>query len=136
MTDITIIGNTCADPELRYATSGTAVLNVSVAVNHRVKGEDGQWTDGTPDFFNVVAFKTLAENVAESVPKGTQVIVKGRLQIREWEGKQGDKMKTVEVVADNIGVGLQWATVPGVTRTRGNQPKPAATPPADGTGDC
>lgn len=105
---ITLVGNVTRDPEVRYTPAGQAHTFFGLAVNRRWKKGD-QWEEQT-SFFNVTAWRELAENVAESVKKGTRVVVTGRLEQREFE-KDGQKRSTVEVVADEVAPSLRWATV-------------------------
>lgn len=105
---ITIIGNVTRDPELRYLTSGTALAQLGVAVNRRYQ-QNGEWQEDT-SFFDVVCWRDLADNVSESISKGDRIIVTGRLEQRSWETQDGDKRSKVEIVADEVGPSLRWAT--------------------------
>jgi single-strand DNA-binding protein len=116
-TPITIIGNLTADPELRFTPNGAPVCNFSVAVNHRVKDGDG-WADGEPTFWRINAWRDLAENVAESITKGTRVVVTGRVQARSWETPEGDKRTAVEITADEVAPSLRWATAEVTRKSR------------------
>jgi single-strand DNA-binding protein len=107
---VSIVGNLTDDPELRYTPNGAAVCKFRVAVNRRYKDESGQWKDGDTSYFSVNAWRTLAENVAESLTRGTRVVVSGRLQQRSWETQEGDKRTVIEIEADEIGPSLRWAT--------------------------
>lgn len=108
----TIVGNTTRDAELRYTSSGRAVCSFGVAVGSRRRNPQTQeWEDGDTSFFDVTAWGTLAENAAESLTKGMRVVVTGRLQQRSWENAEGEKRSKVEVVADDIGPSVRWATV-------------------------
>ena len=108
---VTIVGNLTDDPELRYTPNGAAVANFSVAVSRRAKDEaTGQWKDMDTSFFRVAAWRSLGENVAESLTRGSRVLVTGRLRQRSWETPEGDKRSTVEIEADEIGPSLRWAT--------------------------
>lgn len=107
---IEIVGNATRDPELRFSTGGVAVAKFGVAVNRRVKNGDN-WEDAPPTFFNVVAFRDTAENVAASVTKGTRVIVIGDLRDNSYENSQGEKVHSMELVAEEIGPSLRFATV-------------------------
>lgn len=107
---IIITGNLTDDPELRYTPNGAAVVKFRVAVNRRFKDEAGNWKDGETSYFTVNAWRTLAENVAETLSRGTRVLVAGRLQMRSWETQEGDKRTVVEIEADEIGPSLRWAT--------------------------
>jgi single-strand DNA-binding protein len=131
--NVTIIGNVTRDPELKYTPNGAAVVKFGVAVNRRTK-KNGEWVDADPSFFDVVAWQELAENIAESITKGTRVIVAGRLEQRTWE-QDGNKRYAVEVIADEVAPSLRWATA-SVTRTEKNNAAPArAAAPADNFGD-
>ncbi len=107
---VTIVGNLTDDPELRYTPNGAAVVKFRVAVNRRYKDEAGNWKDGDTSYFTVNAWRSLAENVAESLTRGTRVVVSGRLQMRSWETQEGDKRTVVEIEADDLGPSLKWAT--------------------------
>jgi single-strand DNA-binding protein len=107
---VVIVGNLVDDPELRYTPNGAAVANFRVAVNRRFQDASGQWKDGETSFFRINAWRTLAENVAESLTKGSRVIVSGRLRSRSWETPEGETRSAVEVEADEVGPSLRWAT--------------------------
>lgn len=110
-TTVTVIGNVTRDPELRFTPSGAAVATFGVAVNSRRRNPQTQeWEDAEPSFFDVVCWRDLADNVSESLQKGTRVIVSGRLQQRSWEDGDGNKRSKVEVVAEEVGPSLRWAT--------------------------
>ena len=108
---VVIVGNLTDDPELRYTPNGAAVAKFRVAVNRRYKDETGNWKDSDTSFFTVNAWRSLAENVAESLTRGTRVLVAGRLLMRSWETQEGEKRTVVEIEADEIGPSLRWATV-------------------------
>jgi len=108
---ITIVGNLTDDPELRYTPNGAAVANFSVAVSRRAKDDaTGEWKDMDTSFFRVAAWRSLGENVAETLTRGSRVLVTGRLRQRSWETPEGDKRSTVEIEADEVGPSLRWAT--------------------------
>lgn len=139
---VQLVGNITRDPELRFLPGGSANATFGLAVNRRYN-QGGEWKEET-SFFDVVAWRDLAENVAQSLTKGTRVVVVGRLQQRSWETQDGDKRSKVEVIADEIGPSLRWATVQ-VTKTerreggsgggynggQQRQAAPASTPAAD-----
>lgn len=134
---VTLVGNATREPELRFTNSGQAVASFGLAFNKRRRNERGEWEDGDPAFFDITCWGQLAENVAESVAKGTRVIVTGRLDQRSWETQDGDKRSKVEVVADEVAPSLRWATAQVVRNerrdggaSRGGDPGPSA-PPAD-----
>jgi single-strand DNA-binding protein len=106
---ITIVGNITRDPELRYTPSGQANVRLGVAVNRKWQDRNsGEWQEAT-SFFDVIAWRELAENVNESLKKGARVIVTGRLEQRSWE-QEGNKRSVVEIIADEIAPSLRWAT--------------------------
>lgn len=104
---ITVVGNCTREPDLRFTTGGRGVASFGIAVSRRYQ-QNNEWVEQT-SFFNVVAWGTLGENVAASVTKGTRVIVTGRLEQRQYE-KDGEKKSIVEIIADEIGPSLRWAT--------------------------
>jgi single-strand DNA-binding protein len=106
---VTLIGNLVDDPELRFTPSGVAMAKVRFAVNRRWRGQDGEWQEQT-SFFTGTVWREQAETVAESLQKGTRVIVTGRLEQRSWETDEGDKRSVVEIQIDEIGPSLRWAT--------------------------
>ena len=96
-----IIGNLGRDPEMRYTPSGQAVTQFTVAVNRNFKDHDGNWQEET-EWFRVVAWGPLAERTAEYLRKGRKVYVEGRLQTRQWEGQDGQKRYTTELIAQTV----------------------------------
>lgn len=107
---ITIVGNLTRDPEIRYTASGQANAKLGIAVSRRWQNKQtNEWEERT-SFFNIVAWGDMAENISDTLTKGTRVIVNGRLEQRSWETEQGEKRSAVEVVADEIGPSLRWAT--------------------------
>lgn len=107
---ITIVGNLTRDPEIRYTPSGQANARLGMAVSRRWQNrQTNEWEERT-SFFNVVAWGDMAENISDTLAKGARVIVNGRLEQRSWETDQGEKRSVVEVVADEIGPSLRWAT--------------------------
>jgi len=107
---VTLVGNVTRDPELRFTPSGQAVATFGVAVNRRWQNrQNNEWEEQT-SFFDVKCWAQMAENVSESLGRGSRVIVTGRLEQRSWETEQGDKRSKVEVVADEVAPSLRWAT--------------------------
>ncbi|MBI4032482.1 single-stranded DNA-binding protein [Candidatus Berkelbacteria bacterium] len=96
-----ILGNLTRDPELRSTTSGQSVVSFSVATNRRWTNKDGQQQEDT-EFHNVVAWGKLAEICAQILSKGRKVLVAGRLKTRSWEGQDGAKRFTTEIIADQV----------------------------------
>jgi single-strand DNA-binding protein len=109
---VTLVGNVTRDPELRYTAGGAAKVAFGLAVNRRWQNRQTQEWEEQVSFFNVVAWREMAENVAESISKGSRVVVTGRLEQRSWETENGEKRTVVEVNADDIGPSLRviWAT--------------------------
>jgi single-strand DNA-binding protein len=107
---VTMVGNLTDDPELRYTPQGAAVANFRIAVNHRFKDAAGNWQDGETSYFRINCWRQLAENIAESLTRGSRVIVTGRLKMRQWESQEGEKRSVVEIEADEIGPSLRFAT--------------------------
>jgi single-strand DNA-binding protein len=107
---VTIVGNLTRDPEIRYTTGGAAKASFGVAVSRRWQNRQTQEWEEQTSFFNVVCWRDMAENVAESLGKGSRVVVTGRLEQRSWETENGDKRSVVEIVADEVGPSLVFAT--------------------------
>src|SRR3954452_13033444 len=116
--NITVIGNCTRDPELRFTPSGMAVAAFGLAVNRRWQNrQTNEWEEAV-SFFDVTCWQQLAENVSESVQKGTRVVVTGRLDQRSWETQDGEKRSKVEIVADEVGPSLRYATAQVVRNER------------------
>src|SRR5215213_5953043 len=105
---ITLVGNVTDDPELRFTPGGAAVAKITVAVNRRQPGQNGGWEDKLDGFFRCNCWREMAENVAETLQKGTRVVLVGRLQQRSWEDGEGNRRSTIEVQVDEIGPSLRW----------------------------
>ena len=109
--NVDLVGNLTRDPELRYTPGGTAVASFGLAVNRRIQNrQTNEWED-RPSYFDIVCYGSLGENAAESLGKGSRVLVTGRLEQRSWETGEGERRSKVEVVADEVGPSLRWATV-------------------------
>jgi len=111
---VILAGNLTKDPEVRYTPSGTAVGDLRVAVNDRVKQGD-EWVD-KPVYLDVTVWARQAETCAEYLGKGSPILIEGRLQRDEWEDKEGNKRSKVKVVAERV----QFLGSP-----RGGQPRDA-----------
>jgi single-strand DNA-binding protein len=110
-TVITVIGNLTADPELRFTPSGAAVANFTVASTPRqFDRQTNEWKDGDALFLRCAIWREAAENVAESLTRGSRVIVSGRLKQRSFETREGEKRTVVELEVDEIGPSLKYAT--------------------------
>jgi single-strand DNA-binding protein len=109
-TTTTLIGNLTRDPEIRYTRDGQATTTLGIAVNKRWKNRTtDEWEEST-SVVVVVCWRELAENVALSLTKGAQVVISGSLQQRSWETEDGERRFKVELVADEIGASLRFAT--------------------------
>jgi len=117
---VLLIGNLTRPPELRYTPSGTAVADLRLAVNRNYTTPGGEKRDEVC-FLTIVVWGKQAESCGEYLDKGSQIFVEGRLQTRDWEGKDGQKRSVTEVVAERV----QF-----MSRARGAAPVAAATPPA------
>jgi len=110
-TTITVVGNLTADPELRFTPSGAAVANFTVASTPRIYDrQSGEWKDGEALFLRCNIWREAAENVAESLTRGSRVILTGRLKQRSFETKEGEKRTVMEVEVDETGPSLRYAT--------------------------
>ena len=107
---VSFAGNLTDDPELRHTEGGIARAMFRVAVSGRREQE--------ASFFTVIVWRDQAEHAAESLSKGSRVMVVGRLQQRSWTAEDGSARSTVEVIAEELGPSLRWATATTTTRTR------------------
>ena len=116
-TNVTVVGNLTREPELRYTQGGKGVTSFGLAVSNRYQ-VNGEWQEKT-SFFNITAWDALGENAAATLTKGMRVLVSGRLEVREYESREGGKRVSVDITADEIGPSLRWAraTVERITRT-------------------
>ena len=108
--NVTLVGNVTRAPEVRFTPSGASIVSFGMAVNRRWQNKQTNEWEEQVSFFDVKAWGQLGENVAESIEKGTRVIVSGRLEQRSWEADSGEKRSKVEVVADEVAPSLKWAT--------------------------
>jgi single-strand DNA-binding protein len=104
MADLNVVclsGRLTKDPELRQLPSGTSLCEMRLAVNERYKDSNGEWRD-KPFYFNVTAWGRRGEVVAEYLSKGSPLMIRGRLQWREWDAQDGSKRQAVDVTADEV----------------------------------
>lgn len=146
-TSITLTGNLTADPELRFTPAGAAVANFTIASTPRTfDRQANEWRDGETLFLRASIWREAAENVAETLTKGTRVIATGILKPRTFETREGEKRTVIELEVEDIGVSLRHATVTVNRAQRGTErttPTPAAAtvggagnqPAADPWGD-
>lgn len=127
---VTLIGNLTKDPELRFTPKGDAVGNFTVAVNERIKQGD-DWVDGEPSYYDVTAWRKLAEDVAETLVKGSRVIVVGKMKIDKYETKDGQQRSKVVVTADEIASSIRARRTAEKPAPRRAEPDPWTTPDSD-----
>jgi single-strand DNA-binding protein len=140
---VVLVGNITRDPELRFTPSGQATATFGLAVNRRWQNrQTNEWEEQT-SFFDIVCWRDMAENAAESLTRGSRVMVSGRLDQRSWETQDGDKRSKVEVTADEIGPSLRWATAevkkssrnrPGEGQQQSQDSQPVAANTGGGSG--
>lgn len=119
-TTITVVGNLTADPELRFTPSGAAVANFTVASTpRRYNSQTSQWEDGDALFLRCSIWRDAAEHVAESLTRGSRVIVQGRLRQRSYETREGEKRSVIELDVDEIGPSLRYVTAKVTKANRG-----------------
>lgn len=114
------VGNLTRDPEMRFSPNGTAWVTFGIAVNS--PKTPGDWSgEQETTFYDVVAFNSLAENIVESLTKGTRVVVYGYAEVDKWQDSEGNDRETKKIVADGVGPDLRFATaeVTKTTRTNG-----------------
>lgn len=110
-TIITVVGNLTADPEVRFTQGGAALCGFTVASTPRKFNKaSGEWEDGDALFLRCTAWRQMAENVGESLSRGTRVIVQGRLTQRSYDTKEGEKRTVMEVQVDEVGPALRYVT--------------------------
>src|SRR5437899_4635079 len=128
---VTLVGNITRDPELRFTPSGQANATFGLAVNRRWQNrQTNEWEEAV-SFFNVVCWREMAENASQSLTKGSRVLVTGRLEQRSWQTQEGEKRSVIEVVADEIGPSLRWATAT-IERNERRSPEDGAPAPVGG----
>ena len=134
--NITVVGNVTREPELKFLNSGQAALRLSLAVSRRWQNRQSQEWEEKTSFFDIQCYGPMAENAANSLDKGSRVVVTGRMEQRSWDTPEGEKRYAWELVADEIAPSLRWATAV-VTRTpraeganyqSNDRPAPAARP--------
>jgi single-strand DNA-binding protein len=138
-----VVGNITRDPELRFTPTGQARATFGLAVNRRWQNRQTQEWEEATSFFDVTCWGDLGDNVSESLAKGARVMVIGRLEQRSWETDNGEKRSKVEIIADEVGPSLRWATAQ-VSKTDRKGPgdggggggysssRPVANAPSDG----
>src|SRR3954466_15088718 len=109
---ITLIGNLTGDPELRFTPSGAAVANFTIACTPRsLDRQTNEWKDGETLFISCAVWRQVAENVAESLTRGSRVVVHGRLKARSYDDREGNKRTVFECDVEEIGASMRYATL-------------------------
>jgi len=131
------VGRATADPELKFSANGVAICTVNLAFNSRRKNPSTQeWEDGDVFFVRATAFKELAESMAESLTRGTEVVVTGRLKTEQWEDRtSGEKRSAVSLLLDGIGPNLRYATA-AVKKVERSGPTQSSAPASDPWGSA
>jgi single-strand DNA-binding protein len=134
---MTLVGRMTAAPELRFSAQGMAVVAFTIVTSRRVKDQNtNEWSDADVTYWDCKAFKNLAENIAESLDKGMEVVATGRAVQDSWEDKQtGQKRSKIAVRIDAIGPSLSRATAK-VTKSSGGQGQPQGQQPARAQGQA
>jgi single-strand DNA-binding protein len=105
---ITVVGTVTRDPELKFINSGKAMIKFSVVTSKKKKNDDGSWEDSGTTYWDITAWDVLAENAADVLMKGTQVVVLGTAESQEWNDKQtGEKKSKLGVTAQHIAISLK-----------------------------
>lgn len=129
MTTLTIIGNLTADPELKFLQSGAAVANFTIASTPRIYDRTaGEWKDGETLYLRCSLWREAAENVAESLTRGSRVIATGKLKSRSYETSDGDKRTVIELEVEEIGASLRYATATVTKTSQGGKTAPKQKP--------
>jgi single-strand DNA-binding protein len=130
-TSVTLRGRLTRDPELRFSASGKPVTKFAVVTSRRVKDQQtSEWEDRDTTFWDCVAFGDLAQNAADSLEKGTAVVVTGNASQEEWEAKDGTKRRSMKVVAEDVAPSLRWASA-RIAKASRTGPAASATAEAD-----
>ena len=127
-----VVGRLTSDPELRWTPSGHAVATFTVAGNDRRRTPSGEWEDAEACFLRCTVWRETAEHVAESLDKGTEVVVVGKLRTRTWETKDGEKRSVIECDVEAIGPSLRWGVAKVIRAQRHGASAPASDPWATG----
>ena len=127
-----VVGRLTSDPELRWTPSGHAVATFTVAGNDRRRTPSGEWEDAEACFLRCTVWRETAEHVAESLDKGTEVVIVGKLRTRTWETKAGEKRSVIECDVEAIGPSLRWGVAKVIRAQRHGASAPASDPWATG----
>jgi single-strand DNA-binding protein len=131
-TVVTVTGNLARDPEVSFTATGAAWCRFTIAATPRFRDKDsGEYRDGDTLWMRCVAWRQLAENIAESLTKGSRVVATGRLRPNEWTTDTGEKRTSMELHVDEIGPSLKWATATVNKMSRSSQTGDSSAPPKD-----
>jgi single-strand DNA-binding protein len=121
---VTIKGRLTRDPELRFTKSGSPVVSFSVVTSRRWK-EAEEWKEADVSFWDITAFKDLAENIANECQKGTPVIVTGAMRQEKWQNKEGENRTSWKVLADDVALSIKFKKIPTANTNSGfDEPPP------------
>ena len=129
-----VVGRLTSDPELRWTPAGHAVATFTVAGNDRRKNASGEWEDGDPCFLRCTVWRETAENAAESLTRGTEVVLVGKLKTRSFETKAGEKRSVIECDVEAIGPSLRLGVAKVIRASRGGKASAATADPWATTG--
>ena len=130
--EVTIAGALTSDPEIKYLDSGACVANFTVAANdRRFDREKSAWVDGSATFLRCSVWNQMGEHVAESLFKGTRVLVSGVLKQRKWETDAGEKRSALELAVSEVGASLKFATTAVKKAERSTENTAPSTSPTD-----
>lgn len=127
-TTLTIIGNLTDEPTTRTITGGQVVTSFNVASKPRVKGTDGQWKDGEALYLRASCWRELGEHAAQTLTKGSRVVVVGRLKQRSYETPSGQRT-SYELDVEELGLSLKFDAYPDAKQGRDRPPRPVAAAP-------
>ena len=131
-TEVTLRGRLTRDPELRFSAAGKPVTKFAVVTSRRFKNQQtNEWEDRDTTFWDCVAFGDLAQNIADSLEKGTAVVVAGHASQEEWEAKDGTKRKSIKVTAEDVAPSLRFASARIARASRTAASSGAAAPAAE-----
>ena len=128
--NVTIVGNLCADPELRHTSGGVAVAELRVAENRNYQDASGEWQQ-TTSYYSVVAWRKLAEHAASSLHKGDRVVAVGRMRQDEWTTDAGETRQRYIIDADELAASIRFATIDVHKPERAESAEPKEYEPDD-----
>lgn len=131
---VTMVGNLVDEPDLRFTGNGAAVCSIRIASSRRFRDNDGNWQDGETTFMTINAWRSLGENMAESLRKGDRVVVVGRLRVRSYDDRDGQTRWVTEIEADEVAPSLRFASAQLSKNGRGGESSsrsgdPSSVPP-------